>query len=105
VICWDCEQIADDFVMETRQVSGGDGGTFANDFKKVPVHNSRRVCAAARAESQKCVKCHIADKGSMLVLRDSRGQRYLQHWKACPPEAFTGFNDIQAQQQPDQSNA
>ena len=94
MICWDCQQDTSDYVMESRQVSGGDGVVYAGDFKDVPVHNNRRACQAAKQKSMICRKCGTIGKGSMWVLKDERGQRVLEH-SNCPPEArFTGFDNI-----------
>lgn len=48
MICYDCRTETNDFVMEVRQVSGGDGVVFAGDFQERPVHANRRECIAAQ---------------------------------------------------------
>lgn len=44
--------MTNDWVMETRQVSGGDGVVYAGDFKKVTVHANRRTCQEIKAAKE-----------------------------------------------------
>jgi hypothetical protein len=57
--CYDCKTETDDYVLETRQTSGGgqgDNSVYAGDFTKVPVHANRRDCQAAIAKREKDFK-------------------------------------------------
>lgn len=55
--CYDCQTETDDYVVESRQTSGGGQGEFypqvyEGDFSKVPVHANRRDCLAAQQEKE-----------------------------------------------------
>jgi len=46
--CWICKTNTEDWVLEKKQVSGGDGVVYAGDFRDVPVHANRRECMEAK---------------------------------------------------------
>lgn len=50
--CYDCHAETSDFVMEQRQVSGGDGVVYAGDFQDRPVHANRRDCLAEKEKAK-----------------------------------------------------
>lgn len=62
--CWDCKTEVSDYVMERRQVSGGDGVVYSGDFQQVPVCANRRTCREnqmwqekTKIHSRECLIC------------------------------------------------
>lgn len=74
-ICFDCETQTDDFVMETRQVSGPGQNdppfTYSGDFAQKPVHRDRAVCIAKR-EAKRQVEIY------QQIQRELKGLRKTQ---------------------------
>jgi hypothetical protein len=90
-VCHDCGATLTEWVMENRQVSGGDGVVYAGDWQPRPVHVNRVECLAAKASREatqsygrECPICRVGIAFSDAVETETMVGHLLTH----SPEAL-----------------